>query len=184
MDLILFALWFFLPAGLANSAPVFVNKIPILKDWDTPLDFGLKFRGRRVFGDNKRWRGLIAGIVVATVTLWLQVYAFNHFGWAQDIAININYFVLPVHILGPLFAIGALGGDAIESFFKRQHGIPSGKSWFPFDQIDYIIGGLLASFLVIGLTVEEYLAVIAVWFCLHLIATYVGYVIGLRDAKI
>lgn len=184
MELILFALWFFLPAGIANAAPVFANKIPGLRNWNTPLDFGLKFRGKRLFGDNKRWRGLIVGIVLATATLGLQVWAFNNFGWAEDIAININYFVLPVHILGPLFAIGALGGDALESFFKRQRGIKPGKSWFPFDQLDYIIGGLVASFLVIQLTLEEYLAVIVVWFCLHIIATYIGYVIGLRDAKI
>lgn len=184
MELILFAIWFFLPAGLANTAPVFAAKIPGLRNWDLPLDFGRKYRGQRIFGANKTWRGLLLGIVVATVTLWLQVWAFNNFGWAQDIAININYFILPVHVLGPLFAIGALGGDAIESFFKRQRGIKPGKSWFPFDQLDYIIGGLLTSFLVIELTLEEYLAVIAVWFCLHLLAVYIGYMLGIREAKI
>jgi len=184
MELVLFALWFFLPAGLANVAPVFANKIPVLNKWNTPLDFGATFRGKRVFGDNKTWRGLFFGILVATVTLGLQVWAFNHFGWAEDIAININYFILPVYVLGPLFAIGALGGDALESFFKRQRGFKPGKSWFPFDQLDYIIGGLVASFLVIQLTLEEYLAVIVVWFVIHIVFTYIGYVIGLRDAKI
>lgn len=184
MELILFAIWFFLPAGMANMAPVFANKIPGYNKWNTPLDFGATFRGKRIFGDNKTWRGLIFGIIFATITLGLQVYAFNHFGWAEDIAININYFILPVYILGPLFAIGALGGDAIESFFKRQRGIKSGKSWFPFDQLDYIVGGLIASFFVIELTLEEYLAVIVVWFCLHIIFTFIGYAVGLRDAKI
>lgn len=184
MELLLFAIWFFLPAGLANAAPVFANKIPILNKWSTPLDFGLKFRGKRIFGDNKTWRGLFFGIFIATVTLGIQVWAFNKFGWAEDVAININYFILPVYVLGPLFAIGALGGDALESFFKRQRGIPSGKSWFPFDQLDYIIGGLFASFFVIQLTMKEYLAVILVWFCLHVIFTFIGYTVGLRDAKI
>ena len=36
MYTILFALWFFLPAGLANSSPVFANKIP-KKDWGKNL---------------------------------------------------------------------------------------------------------------------------------------------------
>lgn len=184
MDLILFALWFFLPAGLANAAPVFAAKLPVLKHWNTPLDFGLKFRGKRIFGDNKTWRGLFFGIFIATVTLGLQVWAFNHFGWAEDIANNINYFILPVYILGPLFAIGALGADALESFFKRQRGIKPGKSWFPFDQLDYIVGGLIASFFVIELTLEEYLAVMVVWFCLHLISVYIGYMLGIRQDKI
>lgn len=184
METILFAIWFFLPAGLANAAPVFAAKIPGLRSWDTPMDFSRSFRGKRIFGDNKTWRGLLFGILLATVTLGIQVWAFNQYGWAQDIANNINYFILPVYILGPLFAIGALGGDALESFLKRQRGIASGKSWFPFDQLDYIVGGLLASFLVIELTMQEYLAVIVVWFCLHIIATFVGYLVGLRDVKI
>ncbi len=184
MDLILFALWFFLPAGLANASPVIANKIPVLRKWNLPLDFGAKFRGKRVFGDSKTWRGLLVGIIVATITLSLQVWAFNNFGWAQDIAININYFILPVYVLGPLFAIGALGGDAIESFVKRQRGIKPGQSWFPFDQLDYIIGGLIASFIVIELTMQEYLAIIVVWFAVHLIAVYIGYVLGIRQAKI
>lgn len=184
MELILFALWFFLPAGLANMSPVIANHIPVYKNWNTPMDFGLKFRGKRIFGDNKTWRGMVLGIVIATVTLGLQVWAFNNYGWAEDVAININYFILPTFILGPLFAIGALGGDAIESFFKRQRGIKPGQSWFPFDQLDYIAGGLLASWFVIQLTLQEYLAVIVVWFCLHIITVYIGYVFGIRDAKI
>jgi CDP-2,3-bis-(O-geranylgeranyl)-sn-glycerol synthase len=184
MDVILFALWFFLPAGVANMAPVFANKIPGLRKWNLPLDYGRKFRGKRIFGDSKTWRGLLLGIVLATVTLGLQVWAFNNYGWAQDIANNINYFVFPVYILGPLFAIGALGGDALESFFKRQRGLKEGQSWFPFDQLDYIIGGLIASFPIIELTLKEYLAVIIVWFCVHLLFVYIGYVLGVRDAKI
>jgi len=184
MDLILFALWFFLPAGIANMAPVFADRIPGLRSWTLPLDFGRKFRGKRIFGDNKTWRGLLLGIILATVTLGLQVWAFNHFYWAQDVANNINYFVFPTYILGPLFAIGALGGDALESFIKRQRGIKPGQSWFPFDQLDYIIGGLFASFWVIELTMEEYVAVIIVWFCLHLITNYIGYLLGIRKDKI
>ncbi len=184
MDLFLFALWFFLPAGIANMAPVFADRIPILRSWTLPLDFGLKFRGKRIFGDNKTWRGLLLGIVLATITLGIQVWAFNNFGWAQEIANNINYFIFPTYILGPLFAIGALGGDALESFIKRQRGIKPGKSWFPFDQLDYIIGGLFASFWIIELTRKEYLAVIIVWFCLHLITNYVGYLLGVRNSKI
>ena len=93
--MVLFALWFFLPAGVANMAPVFADKIPALRNWTLPLDFGHKFHGKRIFGDNKTWRGLLLGIVLSTVVLGLQVWAFNHFGWAQDIANNINYFVFP-----------------------------------------------------------------------------------------
>jgi hypothetical protein len=39
----MFALWFFLPAGVANAAPVFANKIPVLNRWKTPMDFGKSY---------------------------------------------------------------------------------------------------------------------------------------------
>lgn len=184
MNSILFALWFFLPAGLANSAPVFANKIPVLNRFTTPLDFGAQYRGKRLLGKSKTWRGLLFGLVIATVTLYLQVQAYESWQWVHTIAGDIDYSSLPILLLGPLFGLGALLGDAIESFFKRQRGVPSGESWFPFDQLDYIIGGLLLSSIVVVLSFKDYLLCMLVWFCIHLIATYIGYVIGLRDAKI
>jgi CDP-2,3-bis-(O-geranylgeranyl)-sn-glycerol synthase len=184
MNVILFALWFFLPAGLANSAPVFASRLPLLRNLTFPLDFGASFREKRVFGVNKTWRGLMSGIVIATFTLWVQQYLYVHTGWAKTISGSIDYSSLPILLLGPLFGLGALLGDAVESFFKRQRGVPSGESWFPFDQFDYVIGGLLASSLVVQLTLQEYVAICAVWFCLHILSVYIGFLIGLRDSKI
>lgn len=184
MNIILFALWFFLPAGLANSAPVFASRLPGLKNLSAPMDFGAHFKDKRIFGPNKTWRGLMAGILVATTTLWIQQYLYTHTGWAKTIALNVNYSTLPVFILGPLFGLGALLGDAIESFFKRLKGVPSGESWFPFDQFDYIVGGLLASSLVVQLSLREYVVIVVIWFCLHILSVYIGFLIGLRDSKI
>ena len=47
---IISCLYFLLPAGFANMAPVFAKKINFLR---YPVDFGLKLRGRRIFGKNK-----------------------------------------------------------------------------------------------------------------------------------
>lgn len=184
MNIILFALWFFLPAGLANSAPVFASRIVVLRNLTSPLDFGASYRGKRIFGANKTWRGLISGIFIATLTLWIQQYLFTSTDWAKTISGNIDYSTLPVFILGPLFGLGALLGDAIESFFKRQREVPSGESWFPFDQFDYIIGGILASSLIVQLTLRQYVAVAVIWFCLHILSVYVGFLIGMRGSKI
>jgi hypothetical protein len=54
---ILFALWFFLPAGLANAAPVFANKIPGSEWLAVPIDGGKHFRGKRITGNHKTIRG-------------------------------------------------------------------------------------------------------------------------------
>lgn len=181
---ILFALWFFLPAGMANVMPVFVAKIPGLKKYTAPMDFGLSFRGRRVFGDHKTWRGLIAGVIAGTLTLWLQQYLVGHYSWFTKFDEQVNYASLPTLIVGPLFAVGALGGDAIESFFKRQLNIAPGEGWFPFDQTDYIIGGAIATMPFVSLGLWQYVWLLITWLIIHVLSTIVGYFVGLKDSPI
>ena len=181
---ILFALWFFLPAGLANTAPVAAKHIPYLKDFKTPLDFGKHWRNKRILGDNKTWRGLLFGIVIGVVVVWIQQLCYSNFHWAHQISQDVDYNALNPIILGSLFGAGALLGDAIESFFKRQAHVAPGESWFPFDQSDYILGALLASSLVVTLSLQQYVVIFVIWFCMHLLSVYVGYILGVRDKPI
>jgi len=181
---ILFALWFLLPAAAANAAPVFGAVLPGINKLDQPIDGGKTFRGKEIFGSHKTWRGLISGIIVATFILWLQQLAYTHTEWAHSLTANVNYASLPLFILGPLFGIGALGGDAIESFFKRQRGIKSGRSWLPFDQIDYIIGAILVSLPFAVASPPQYFWMLLVWFIMHLLFSYFGWLLGLKKRPI
>ncbi len=188
MDEILFAIWYFLPAGLANAAPVFAAKLPLLKHWNTPLDFGTSFRGQRIFGDHKTWRGLLFGILVAVTTAWIQHAVWNRYyldaEWLYSAGQTLDYWTHGYLIIGALMGAGALLGDAIKSFFKRRANVTPGKSWFPFDQIDYIIGGLLLSAPFAPLTLIGYAVVFCVWFGLHLASVFIGYYLGIRESKI
>jgi len=181
---VLFAIWFFAPAGFANATPVFTAKFPILRDLEAPIDFHKKYRGHRIFGSHKTWRGLVSGMIIATCILALQQLLVAHFTWAAHLSSQVDYRQLPTLILGPLFGLGALGGDAIESFFKRQRGIAPGHGWFPFDQTDYIIGGAIATAPFVRLTLAEYVLLIVFWFIAVVITTYIGYLIGLRERPI
>ncbi|HSW80256.1 MAG TPA: CDP-archaeol synthase [Candidatus Saccharimonadales bacterium] len=181
---LLFAIWFFMPAAFANAAPVFVAKIPRLKDLNAPMDFGRSYKSQRVFGSHKTWRGFIAGVIVATLVFWLQQVLVRHYTWAYDLTSQVDYGGLPTLILGPLFGIGALGGDAIESFFKRQRHVAPGHGWFPFDQTDYIIGGALLTAPFVPLSFREYVLLILFWLLAHIAASYVGYLIGLKERPI
>lgn len=172
-----------LPAAIANVAPIFSARIPVLKRWNTPMDFGKEFRGRPLLGSHKTWRGLAVGILAATLVLWLQRSAADT-AWTNALTANVDYTALPVLILGPLFGLGALGGDAIESFFKRRRGTESGASWMPFDQLDYIIGAVLASLPFVILTLRQYLLIFVIWFIMHIASTYVGWKLGLKDQPI
>jgi CDP-2,3-bis-(O-geranylgeranyl)-sn-glycerol synthase len=184
MNNVLFALWFFLPAGLANASPVFAAKIGVLHPLLRPLDFGKKFRGHRILGDNKTWLGILSAVFVGFVIIALQKYGFNHSEWIRSISGSVNYAQPKIWWLGPVLGFGALLGDAIESFFKRQIGVSPGHSWFPFDQIDYILGGLILSLVIIRLTTYEYLLIIVIWLLLHLISSYIGYLLGLKSKPI
>lgn len=178
------ALWFLLPAALANASPIISAVIPKVRNWNYPIDGGRKWRGHEIFGAHKTWRGLITGILVATLILFLQRQAFIHYEWARTLAGGVDYKPLPVLLLGPLFGIGALGGDAIESFFKRQRNIESGHSWLPFDQLDYIVGGILVSLPFIRLRPVVYGWMLILWFIIHLVASYTGYKLGLKRRPI
>jgi CDP-2,3-bis-(O-geranylgeranyl)-sn-glycerol synthase len=181
---LLFAIWFFAPAGFANAMPVFSARMPWIKQLNAPMDFGYSFRGQRIFGSHKTWRGFISGVIMATLVLGLQQLLVAHYSWTQSLTSQVDYASLPTLVLGPLFGIGALGGDAIESFFKRQRHVPPGHGWFPFDQTDYIIGGALVTAPFVRLSLREYIMLILFWLAAHIIASYVGYLIGLKESPI
>ena len=85
-------------------------------------------------------------------------------------------------LFGLLSSAGALTGDALRSFFKRQRGMAPGKSWFPFDQIDYVLGGVVFTACYIQLTLWQYVLLFIVWFLLHPLATLIGYLLKLKDS--
>ena len=181
MNILHYLLWvflLFLPAGIANMTPVLANKVPILKKWNTPLDFGKQYRGKRVFGTNKTWRGLATGMVMAGVVALLTQWFFVN-RYESIFTVNWESF-----LFGAWVGAGALLGDAVESFFKRQHGVASGNSWFPFDQTDYIIGGVLFMLPFLRVRAIDYIAIFVMYFGLHLTVSYVGYILHFKDKPI
>lgn len=171
------AFWLFLPAGIANMTPPIANKISWLKNWQTPMDFGKSWHGKRLLGPNKRWRGLVCGVVAAGITSSIQ-YAIVH---GQEN--SLGYFVI-AFLVGAIIGYGALLGDAVASFFKRQRGILSGQPWFVFDQIDYIIGGLLFAWPFLQITWAEAVTILVLYFGLHLIISFIGFKLGFKETAI
>jgi len=102
-----FALWFFLPAAIANMMPIFAARWSFLGRYDYPMDFHKTFRGQRVFGSHKTLRGLVIGIIFATLVLWLQQQAVIHISLLAKLTDQVDYVGLPILVLGPLFGIGA-----------------------------------------------------------------------------
>jgi CDP-2,3-bis-(O-geranylgeranyl)-sn-glycerol synthase len=102
-----------------------------------PMDGGRTIWGKRIFGDHKTWRGLLAGMVARTMGFELQRFLYDA-GVAQDLA-RIDYSAHPL-LPGLLMGLGAGIGDAVKSFFKRRIDIEPGESWPVFDQVDFFLG--------------------------------------------
>jgi len=60
--------WFFLPMGFANMAPIFVKKINIL---NIPIDFNKKIVGEPILGADKTIRGLLSATISGGAILLL-----------------------------------------------------------------------------------------------------------------
>lgn len=137
------------------------------------MDFGQSWRGKRIFGDNKRLRGLLFGALMGGLTA-VVVSKFN-----TNTVVTIAPFWA-----GVLLGTGALLGDALESFIKRRRGIDPGEAWYPFDQLDYIAGGLLLIYPFVQLPQWAMVTIVVAYFSLHLLTAYIAYLLGLKDKPI
>ena len=162
------AFWIVVPIYVANASAVIVGG-------GTPIDFGKKWKdGRRILGDGKTWRGLFAGAFLgmtagfglAVAASYLSVSEYRFLGLT-----NFEGFPLMIPILFSL-CFGALLGDVIESFFKRRIGRDRGQDWIPFDQLDFIVGALVLSFLTSEMLYATHLSN-GQWFFMYLTSWHI-----------
>lgn len=163
--------WVMLPAGIANMVPPLAVKL--WPKWNTPIDMGRSLNGKRIFGDHKTVRGFVTGILSAEIVFLVL----------RGIMIREANYPLPWYF-GALMGLGGLTGDAVKSFFKRRVGVPSGVSWFPWDQIDWIIGMIIVTEVWGLLSVMEMLVLLVSGLLLHLLFKILGYGLKLNKTLI
>ena len=140
--IVLLALWLFLPAYVANMAPVLAMKV--LPRWNAPIDGGRIWKdGKPLFGKGKTWRGLAAGVLLGALTCVVQAAIDDAGSPFVDFGLADGGWAVPV-AFGAFLGLGAIVGDTVKSFFKRRTGREGGAPWVPFDQLDFVVGGLLS----------------------------------------
>lgn len=144
MQIVLQVLWLLVPAGVANMAPAVAAHYNWLPRIAGPIDFGLKLGGRRIFGTHKTIRGFAVGIIGGGITGGIQHFLRNIMFFQSISIFTYDPFGYAV-FFGAVLGFAALVGDATKSFLKRRLHIAPGKSWKPFDQIDFVIGALIAA---------------------------------------
>jgi CDP-2,3-bis-(O-geranylgeranyl)-sn-glycerol synthase len=172
-------LYFFVPAYVANMSPVFVQGR--FKALAGPIDGGHTLWGKRILGDHKTWRGLLAGIVAGTLVFELQRLA-DGAGLLRDLAL-IDYGAHPV-LPGFLMGLGTGVGDAVKSFFKRRVDIAPGASWPVFDQLDFFFGAYASVAVVHVAPLVPTLVCLPIVLIGSVATTVIGYWLGWKEAWI
>ena len=177
LDIILKGLYIMLPGIGANMTPVFVKGV--FKKLAVPVDFGKKINGKPIFGANKTYRGIIFGVLVAILIAYAQ-YILYSYGFFRKFSL-LDYSNWPA--VGFLVGFGVMSGDLANSFFKRRLGIKPGRPFFPFDQLNAAIGGIIFISFVYTPPFGVITAVIISSFVMSLIINLLGYYLGLREIK-
>jgi CDP-2,3-bis-(O-geranylgeranyl)-sn-glycerol synthase len=118
--------------------------------------------------------GFLLGVIVALGTAFLQ----SAIDWKGSL---VDYAHWPA--LGLALGIGALGGDALKSLVKRARGIAPGKSWVPFDQLDFAVGALALVWPWARLGWRDVLLILAFTFVADIVVNHAAYRLGIRDTR-
>jgi CDP-2,3-bis-(O-geranylgeranyl)-sn-glycerol synthase len=157
VTLIVNALKFIFPAYCANATPV-------LAGGGTKMDFGKNFTdGKRIFGNNKTFRGFFFGLAIGVFVGLLEVMFFH--------------FPLLFSILTPL---GALLGDLTGAFLKRRLGINPGGLLPIVDQVDFVVGAVVFSLPLALVSWQLALTVLLITPPIHLFTNFLAFKLKLK----
>ena len=181
------ALFLILAFILAGSAQTWWFKSPRSARFALPLDGGRTFRGRRLFGANKTWKGFVVMVPAAML-------AFALLGASAHALPGMSEGLWPLTalqyaVLGGCAALGFMLGELPNSFMKRQLGIAPGSApasawgrWlcFTVDRLDSIVGMLLVVSLVVPLGWQAWLFVLGVGPAIHWLFNVALYALGVK----
>jgi CDP-diglyceride synthetase len=137
------ALYLFSPLLFAALLSAVVLRFDLFSRLKKPIDAGHTFRGRRLFGDSKTWRGVFVAVVGCVAMVFVQKHVrLGRFDYLE----LVDYE--GIHPLGFGTAMGATAmlGELPNSFVKRQLGIPPGGTtkgllaavFYTWDQLDLL----------------------------------------------
>lgn len=168
LALILHALYYISPAYCANAFAVFGG--------GTPVDFRKTWRGGRILGDGKTWRGLAIGVLAG------GLFGLMWYSLSQSGPLSLTYygafdFKLTDPFFGLYLGMGALLGDMAASFFKRRLGLERGAPLWGVDQLDHVFGALLFAYFLAPsfITPGEFAALLVLTPTIHLIGNQIAY---------
>lgn len=169
--------WYLAPMGAANIAPFLVRRVfPRLA---VPIDVFVKRPG--LFGPHKTLRGILIAPIAGTTVFACQKYLGN------DSAIaSLGFFPYATETLwfGFFAGFGAIIGDLLRAAVKRRLGIRPGGRFVPFDQMDYLFGGMFFTLGFYQPTWQVVLGTLCTGIFLHILINLVGHQLRLREESL
>lgn len=167
-------------------------KLPVVKKWQIPIDSGKSFKdGKRIFGDNKTWKGFFGYV-------WLSITMYGLWGFVSsksDFLMIHNYFYYTHsnHFnynisVGALLGFGYAVFELPNSFLKRRLDIEPGKTisgfkkvFFIFlDQADSVIGCAFVVWLFYDIGMLRFVKLVVLGAVTHIFVNMLLYLLGLR----
>ena len=163
MQRLLELLYLMLPAYFANMAPPFAK---FWHGWNRPIQ-------RKWLGEHKTVVGFALGVLAAIAIAFAQSRI--------DFAIDRLWPAGAWAGVGLASGLGAMIGDSLKSFFKRRMGIAPGARWIPADQLDFVIGALIALSFFVELTIADVVPIFVFTFLADIAVNQISYRAGIRD---
>lgn len=155
-----------------------------------PVDHGIMYRGRPLFGANKTWRGVAAVAAGCAIILGLQTDWLHGYQTVRRFEL-FDYGAVNGWLLGLWVGILAELSELPNSFAKRRCGVAPGQSasgvpgvvFLVWDQLDLLLGLWIAYALVVDVTLQRVLISVLALLIVHPAITLVGYLAGMRRTR-
>jgi hypothetical protein len=152
-----------------------------------PLDFGLRYKGKRIFGDHKTLRAPVVYVVCCTLATLFQAWLQSR-GYLPQRLLLVDYEEYGV-LVGILLGLGMALGELPNSLLKRQLDVAPGKkkggllgiALFLLDQVDLAIGIWIFLFILIRPSLSLVAWSFLLTLLLHVAVSTVGYLLGMRE---
>ena len=168
-------------------------KSPILNSLSRPLDGGaLLSDGKRLFGDNKTWKGFVGMIAITAVCLAVAGWLAANVPYIQQLSLipfDVLKFPFNAWFFGALWGFAYVLAELPNSFLKRRIDIPPGGNargmkgfiCLVLDQADSVIGCVLVLPLFSFITWLDALALIVLGSIAHYLTNVGLYVVHLKQ---
>ncbi|ODS23833.1 hypothetical protein AB835_06730 [Candidatus Endobugula sertula] len=170
-----------LGAGVLHMAVVKWNIAPWLKK---PLDGGYCWRGKRIFGDHKTYRGVIAMVLLSTLFCYLLMLLVHHSTFWQTYHL-LEFDRYPPWFYGMIYGLAYTLSELPNSFIKRQQNITPGNRGsvtnILIDQSDSIVGCLLAIYPFVSISFTFILLGIIFLSVIHIVTNLLLFLLNLRE---